>query len=153
MNADETSSPEETSGLDSRTRTAIVGVAAIGAVLAVGAGAGWGLRSGVSVSVGALIAVANLYGLARIVGAMLGSRIEGDGGAGLWGILAVLKVVGLFGAVWLLLTSHLVEPLSLVVGWGALPIGVALGALFSDKTERRMAHRAKEAPPAGPSSP
>lgn len=153
MSADHASVARETPGLDPRTRAAIVGVAAIGIVLAIGAAAGWGLRSGVSVSVGALIAVANLYGLARIVGALLGARVEGDGGAGLWGILAVLKVVGLFGVVWLLLTSRLVEPLSLVVGWGALPIGVALGALFSDKAERQNAPRAKEAPPAGPAAP
>ncbi|MGO8998410.1 MAG: ATP synthase subunit I [Polyangiaceae bacterium] len=140
-------------GLDPRTRTAILGVAAIGAFFAIGATAGWGARSGVSVFVGALIAVANLYGLARIVGALLGARAEGDAGAGLWGILAVLKVVGLFGGVWLLFASHLVDPMGLVVGWGALPIGVALGSLFSDKTERQNERRGKEAPPVGPPSP
>jgi hypothetical protein len=71
----------------------------------------------------------------------------------MWGVLAVLKVVGLFGGVWLLLGSHLVEPMGLVVGWGALPLGVALGAFVSDKTERAMTPRAKEAPPAGPPAP
>jgi hypothetical protein len=150
MTAHEASEGPATPGLDPRTRTAILGVAAIGATLAIGALAGWGVRSGISVAVGALIAVANLYGLARIVGAMLGARAEGDAGAGLWGILAVLKVVVLFGGVWFLFTSHLVEPMSLVVGWGALPIGVALGTLFSDKAERQNAPRAKQAPPAGP---
>jgi len=140
-------------GLDPRTKTAIVGVAGTGAMLAIGAGAGWGLHAGVSVAVGSLIAVANLYGLARIVGALVGARVEGDASSGMWGLLAVFKVVGLFGGVWLLLASHLVLPVALVVGWGALPIGIALGTFFDDKTERAMASRAKEAPPAGPPAP
>jgi len=142
-----------TRAIDPSTRTAIVGVAAMGALFAIGAAAGWGLHAGVSVAVGALIAVANLYGLARIVGAILGGRAEGDAGAGLWGVLAIVKVVGLFGGVWLLLGSHLVQPVALIVGWGALPIGVAMGTLFGDKTERAIAPRAKEAPPVGPPAP
>ncbi len=150
--AQATETAESSRGLDARTRAAIVGVAAMGGLFAVGAGAGWGLHAGLSVAAGALIAVGNLYGLARIVGALLGTRAEGDPGAGMWGILAVLKVLGLFGGVWLLLSAHLVEPVGLVVGWGALPIGVTLGTLFSDKRDRPVAPRGKEAPPAGPSA-
>lgn len=150
MSTGETLEPR---GLDPRTRTAIVGVAGIGAIFAIGAGAGWGLHAAISVSVGALIAVANLYGVARIVGALLGTRVEGDPSSGMWGLLAVFKVIGLFGGVWLLLSSHMVDPMGLVVGWGALPIGVALGSLISDKTERPAGARAKEAPPAGPPLP
>lgn len=144
---------DERAALDPRTRTAIVGVAAIGAMFAIGASTGWGLRAGVSVAIGALIAVANLYGLARIVGALLGTRAEGDPSSGMWGLFAVLKVIGLFGGIWLLLSSHFVQPIGLVVGWGALPIGIALGTFVSDKTERPPSARAKEAPPAGPPAP
>jgi hypothetical protein len=140
-------------GLDPSTRAAIVGVAGTGVILAIGGAAGWGPRAGISVAIGALIAVANLYGLARIVGAFLGGRAEGDAGAGLWGVLAILKVLGLFGGVWLLFTSHLVAPMALVVGWGALPIGIAMGTLVSDKSGRTLPPRAKEAPPVGPPSP
>jgi hypothetical protein len=146
-------SGEGTNALDPRTRTAIVGVAAIGVMFAIGAGAGWGTRAGISVLVGALIAVANLYGLARIVGALLGTRAEGDPSSGMWGLFAVLKVIGLFGGVWLLLSSRLVDPMGLVAGWGALPIGVAIATFVSDKSERPPASRAKEAPPAGPPAP
>jgi hypothetical protein len=34
------------------------------------------------------------------------------------------------------MTSHLVDPIGLVVGWGSLPVGIAVGSLVSDKTER-----------------
>jgi ATP synthase I chain len=143
--------------LDPRMRTAIIGVAAIGAMFAIGAIAGWGTRAGVSVAVGGLIAVANLYGLARIVSALLGARVEENAGAepgsGIWGLFAILKVIGLFGGVWLLLGSHLVDPIGLIVGWGALPIGVSIGSFLGDKGDRSMAPRAKEAPPAGPPAP
>jgi hypothetical protein len=135
MSIDEARS-EATRALDPRTRTAIVGVAAFGALFVIGAGCGWGLRAAISVAVGVLIAVANLYGLARILGALLGARAGEDPNAGIWGVLAVVKVVGLFGGVWLLMTSHLVDPVGLVVGWGSLPIGIAIASLVSDKTER-----------------
>jgi hypothetical protein len=147
---------EERGALDPRTRTAIVGVAAMGALFAIGASTGWGVRAGVSVAIGALIAVANLYGLARIVGALLGTRGahgEGDPNSGMWGLLAILKVIGLFGVIWFLLSFQLVQPIGLVVGWGALPIGIALGTFVSDKSERPPSARAKEAPPAGPPAP
>jgi hypothetical protein len=135
MTIDEARS-EATRALDPRTRTAIVGVAAFGTLFVIGAGCGWGLRAAVSVAVGVLIAVANLYGLARILGALVGARTGEDPNAGIWGVLAVVKVVGLFGGVWLLMTSHLVDPIGLVVGWGSLPVGIAVGSLVSDKTER-----------------
>jgi len=151
-------SGSETSGLrDPQTRAAIVGVAVIGILLAIGGAAGWGLRAGLSVEVGSLIAVANLYMLARIVGALLGARTDGEGNAAMWGLFAILKVVFLFGGVWALLASNLVAPAGLIVGWGALPIGVAAATLAGggagrDKTDRSIAPRAKEAPPAESSS-
>ena len=39
-----------------------------------------------------------------------------------------------FGAV---VTRHLVDPMELVVGYGSLPIGIAIGAVVSDKTGSR----------------
>jgi ATP synthase I chain len=133
--------------LDPRMRTALVAVAAFGAMFAVGAGWGWGLRGAWSVAAGVAIAVLNLYGLARILSSMVGAR-SGDGGdAGLWGVLAVVKVCALFGGVWILMASHLVDALGLVVGWGALPVGIAIASFVSDKTDRAGAPHAKQAPP------
>jgi hypothetical protein len=139
-----------TSGLDARARTALVGVAAFGAMLAAGAWAVFGGRMALSVAVGAAIAALNLYGLARILGGIVVARTEGDPGSGMWGIFAIVKVFALFGGVWLLMSAHLVDPLALVVGWGALPIGIAAGSLNSDASSRKSARspsaRAKEAP-------
>jgi hypothetical protein len=126
--------------LDPRTRTAIVGVAAFGGLFAMGAAYGWGLRMGLSVAVGVFIAVVNLYGLARILGALVGARAGENPDAGIWGILAVVKVLGLFGGVWILMASHLVDPIGLVVGWASLPVGIAAASLFSDAGDKR-AHR------------
>ncbi len=127
---------EAARSLDPRTRTAIVSVAAFGALFAIGAAYGWGLRMGFSVAAGVLVAVLNLYGLARILGAFVGARVGENPDAGIWGVLAVVKVVGLFGGVWILMASHLVNPMGLVVGWASLPVGIAIASLFSDKTER-----------------
>jgi hypothetical protein len=134
-------------GLDPRMRTALVAVAAFGAMFAIGAGWGWGLREAWSVAAGVGIAVLNLYGLARILGAMVGARSSDAGDAGLWGVLAVVKVCALFGGVWILMASHLVDPLGLVVGWGALPVGIAIASFVSDKTDRRGPPHGKQAPP------
>jgi hypothetical protein len=143
-----------TTPLDPRTRTAIFAVACFGAMFAVGAGATYGLRSAASVAVGALIAIANLYGLARILGAVVGSRTTPDPNpnAGIWGVLAIVKVLGLFGGVWLLMSAHLVDPVALVVGWAALPVGIAIGSLVSDKTDLPGPSHDKQAPPAPPAT-
>ncbi len=136
-----------TRGLDPRMRTALVGVGAFGAMFAIGAGCGWGMREAWSVAAGVVIALLNLYGLARILGAMVGARSGEARDAGLWGLLAVVKVCALFGGVWLLMSSHLVDPVGLVVGWGALPVGIAIASFVSDKTDRRGPPHAKQAPP------
>ena len=158
--------------LDPRMRTAIAGVASFGAMFAIGGAVGWGARTGLSVAAGATVAVLNLYGLAKILGALVGGRAEGDEASGMWGMFAVVKVFALFGGVWLLMTTNLVDPLPLVVGWGALPVGIAIASLMSDrgarqrdrsgtsgtsgtrapkdlsdKSDRSSAPRAKEAPP------
>jgi hypothetical protein len=135
------------SPLDPRMCTALAAVAAFGGMFAIGAGSAWGLRTATSVAVGALIALLNLYGLARILSSLVGGHAsEGESNPGLMGVLAVVKICGLFGGVWLLMARHLVDPIPLVVGWGALPIGITIGSLVSDKTDRRASAHAK-APP------
>jgi hypothetical protein len=143
--------------LDPRTRTAIAAVGAFGAMFAITGAAAWGARTGLSVAAGAAVAMLNLYGLAKILGAMVAGRAgagEEDGRAAqedgassaMWGLFALVKVFALFGGVWLLMSAKIVDPLPLVVGWGALPVGIAIGSLLSDKTARSSATRAKEAP-------
>ncbi len=115
-------------------RVALASVVGVGALLA-GAGAAiFGRRSGFSVAAGAGLAAANLWALARVVASLL--RDEGGrpaGGPGAWGLIAPLKTVGLLVAAWLLLSYRVVAPLPMLVGFGALPIGIAIGALVSDR--------------------
>ena len=79
------------------------------------------LRAGWSTAIGGMVATSNLYVMGRIIA----SR-----GAGAWRIVGGLKMLLLFGGVWLLLTSRAVDPIPFVVGLGALPIGLVTGSLL-----------------------
>src|SRR5580693_5816955 len=121
--------------LDARLRTSLLSVGATGATMALAAGAVFGLRSGVSVALGAALAAANLWVLAHVVAALLP-----DSGAGAqaqsraaWGLVALIKMVGVLAVAWLLMRSGLVSPMGLLVGLAGLPIGIAIGSLVSDR--------------------
>jgi hypothetical protein len=116
-------------------RQAITWVAVTGVILALGVVFFSGFRAGFSTAVGAAVASANLYVLGRAASAMLGR----GSGAQAWRIVAVLKMLLLFVGVWVLLTTGIVDPIPLVVGLGALPLGLATGSMLA-------AGRGKEAP-------
>ncbi len=144
--------------LDAQMRAAVAAVAATGVALALGALAVFGPSIAFSVAVGAAIAAANLWALARIVAALLpageaqdgpggpgtdtpgaggGATHEPEGGSGAWALVGVLKMFGLFAVVWLLMHYGVVSPLPMVVGFGALPIGIAIGSLVSNRGPAR----------------
>jgi ATP synthase I chain len=110
-------------------------VAAAGGVLSLGMLFFFGLRAGFSTAVGAAVACANLLVLARVVAAMLGRGTS----VRAWRAVGVIKMVALIVAVWALLTTGLVDPIPLVVGLGALPLGLATGSMLGSG-------RGKEAP-------
>jgi ATP synthase I chain len=120
---------------DGRLRTSLAAVAGCGAVLVFGAIAVAGPGTALSVGLGAALAVGNLWALARIVAALLPTDESGADAQSraAWGVVALLKMVGLLGAAWLLMSSTLVAPLPLLVGFGCLPIGIAIGSLVSDR--------------------
>jgi hypothetical protein len=146
-----TPSKDEHRRLDPRMRRVLAGVAASGGVLTLGALAFAGVGVAFSVSVGAGLALGNLWALARIVVALLPDESAaaagekgsaGGGGAppsktgartSSWAVLGVLKMVALMAVVWLLMRYGVVSPLPMVVGFGALPIGIAIGSLVSDR--------------------
>jgi hypothetical protein len=116
-------------------RTALAAVAIAGAGLSLGALPVFGLGAALSVAVGGAIATANLWALARIVLALLpddraGAQAQSKAG---WALVALLKMLGLIAAVWLLMRHGVVSPLPMLVGFGALPIGIAIGTLVSDR--------------------
>jgi hypothetical protein len=61
---------------------------------------------------------------------------EGKRGGAAWGAFALLKIVVLFGGIYLLLTKHMVDPIPLVVGYGVLPLGIACSSLFTSLAPR-----------------
>jgi hypothetical protein len=121
---------------DARMRTSIRAVAIAGIVLTLVAAVFAGLGAAFSVAAGAALAAGNLWLLARIVAELLPSDREGaeaQSRAG-WALVAVLKMFGLLALAWLLMRRGLVSPLPMLVGFGALPIGIAIGALVSDRS-------------------
>ncbi len=135
---------------DSQLRASLAAVAATGAVLALGALALLGPSAAFSVAVGAALATANLWVLARIVSALLpaedpadssgggatgGGGAGGAGGAGAvgWAVLGIVKMFALFAVVLLLMRSGVVSAVPMLVGFGALPIGIAIGSLVRNR--------------------
>jgi len=122
---------------DRRLVTTFIAVGICG-VLLTGGAIPSGEVAALSVAMGAMIALSNLYVLTRIVGSFATPFEDARKNAGfVWGVIALGKIMVLFGGLWLLMTRHLVDPIPLVVGYGALPIGIAIGAVVSDKTGPR----------------
>lgn len=61
---------------------------------------------------------------------------EGKRGGAAWGAFAVVKIVVLFGGIWVLLTRGLVDPMPLVAGYGVLPLGIAAASLYTSLAPR-----------------
>jgi hypothetical protein len=117
-------------------RTSIRAVSWTGAAMALVALAFAGVAAAFSVAAGAALAAGNLWLLARIVAELLpsdgpGAESQSRGG---WALVAVLKMFGLLAAAWLLMRHGIVSPLAMLVGFGALPIGIAIGSLVSDRS-------------------
>ncbi|HRI64676.1 MAG TPA: ATP synthase subunit I [Polyangium sp.] len=115
--------------LDEGIRAAMISVGIVAGVLSAGAFAAFDLGTARGVAVGGVFALANLWAFARIGEAFLSRR----GTAGPWSVIAVLKMAGLFGGVWLILRSGIASPMALLAGYGALPIGITFGTLFGPK--------------------
>jgi hypothetical protein len=86
-------------------------------------------RTGLGVLIGGLIATINLVVFARIGQAF----VSRQGNTVPWGVVALLKLVLLFGGVWIIMKSNLVSGMSLAAGYAALPFGVTFASLFGPK--------------------
>jgi hypothetical protein len=111
---------------DASMRAAILSVFGCGMCFVVAGAALYGLRAGLGVLLGALLATLNLWVFAR-VGQAFVSRA---GNTAPWSVVAVLKLVLLFGGVWVVLKTEVVSPLALAAGYAALPFGVTFASLF-----------------------
>lgn len=140
--------------------TSAVCAAALGVVFTLAALGVAGGRVAFSVAVGAAIAIANLVMMRAIVKALIqppahadadahadahadadadnpDHKAEGRRGGAAWGGFALIKILLLFGGIFLLLTKNLVDPIPLVVGYGVLPLGIAGSTVVSSLRPRR----------------
>ena len=103
---------------------AYVSVAVSGAVLLVGAGVSFGARTSAAVALGVVIALSNLWVVERLV------RLTLENAGGRWAVIALVKATVLFGLVALLVKTGAVDVLPLVVGFGAMPLGVVVAGVW-----------------------
>jgi hypothetical protein len=146
-------------------KTSAICAGALGAVFALIALAVYDGRTAMSVAIGAAIGVLNLLTMRAIVRALIqpppeeekkdeggdakeaegeatpkekpDHRGEGRRGGAAWGVFAVLKMFLLFGGIYVLLTKNLVDPIPMVVGYGVLPLGIALSTVVASLRPRR----------------
>ena len=111
----------------SSLRASFVSIATCGAAIALAALVFFGRKAALSAAIGTAVAEVNLWALARVVSGLL--RADR---AGLWGSAALLKMLALVVVVGLLMRYAAVAPLPMIVGFGALPMGIAIGTLLSD---------------------
>ncbi|AUX47911.1 hypothetical protein SOCE26_094370 [Sorangium cellulosum] len=116
-------------GLDATLRAVLRWVAGTAVALSVAGLLAYGPRAALGVALGGAIATANLYVFARVVDAFLSRR----GRTASWTLIAIVKLTGLMGGVWLILKSGTVSGLALMVGYASLVVGITLGTLFGPK--------------------
>jgi len=127
---------------DATMRAALLSVLTVGLAITVGSAAFAGWRFAAGAAIGGALATANLAVFARLGQVFLG----GQGKTAPWGIVAMLKLVFLFGGVWLILKSDVVSGISLAIGYAALPVGITLGSLFGPKPAEYPADLAGDRP-------
>jgi hypothetical protein len=114
---------------DAPMRAAIISVLGCGLCFAVAGFAFFGARAGLGVLIGAVLATLNLWVFARVAQAFVSRK----GGTTPWAVVALLKLILLFGGVWLILKSGVVSGVSLAAGYAALPFGVTFASLFGPR--------------------
>jgi hypothetical protein len=93
---------------------AIVGATATAAAALLGGG-----RAMLGVGIGAAVAIGNLWLVGRVVRGFVAGTAQAP-----WGFVAAVKFTLLVVLLWVLLKSGVVDLLPLVIGYGALPLGI-----------------------------
>lgn len=110
---------------DAGMARAMWAVALVGVTSTVGGALLGGALAARSVALGAVVAGLNLWVITLVVRGMLGPKRRRVS----WPLLAVLKISVLFGGLYVLVKSGWVDLLPLLVGYGALPLGIFAGQL------------------------
>ena len=104
---------------DSSPTKTLVAVAIVGATATAVAALVGGVRPMIGVALGAAIAVGNLWVITRVVRGFISGTARAP-----WGFVALVKFSLLIVGLWLLLRSGAVDLFPLVIGYGALPLGI-----------------------------
>ncbi len=112
--------------------TSLFAIASIGALGVVAIGAWLGLRAGLSVGIGAATACLNLWSL----GFLIRRWLQPGAQAAPWAVVTVLKFGVLIGLLYALVASGVAQPLPLILGFGALPLGIVAGQLGMNRAAR-----------------
>jgi len=123
--------------LPQRVVASLVAVVASAVALGLGSLAVLGSKMAMSVALGGLIAAVNLWALARIVVRLLPEPSEAPTPASSlpWSLAAAAKVAALLALLFFLMNCSFVAPMALVAGFGALPIGIAVGSFVRDRSD------------------
>lgn len=111
---------------DLAIRDTVRAVGVSGLVMALGGLLAVDLRTGIGVFVGGALATANLMLFARLGAAFLSQK----GSSAPWAVIGLVKLLGLFACVYILIQRGDVSALALACGYGAMPIGITLASLF-----------------------
>lgn len=125
----ETGSEDAPNKKDPQLKAAVKIVAITALVLTVGTLVFTDARAAIGVFLGGALATANLVLFIRLGDAFLDQK----GPRAPWALVGFLKLLALFGAVYLILRRGDVSALALVVGYGALPVGITLSSLFTPR--------------------
>jgi hypothetical protein len=101
----------------------VIAVLAFGGIGAIVASVVYGLHTGIGVLLGALLGAVNLWVIGRLVRGFLSE----SGPKTSWTLLALIKLGALFAVVISLVATGAADLLALAAGYGALPLGIALG--------------------------
>ena len=125
-------------GSDDATGQAAKAAALIAGLSALLALKMYGTSAACSVLVGAVVGIANLLTMQALIRRLVRASVESDSGAGaiVWSVLAGCKILILLGVLGLLLTRRLVDPMPLLVGYMAMPFGIAASAVWSSFRSR-----------------
>jgi hypothetical protein len=112
--------------LDASMIVSLVAVGGVGVLFSL-AGLFWlGPSAGLGISVGSMVATINLWLFAQVGRGVLGGGSRGR----LWGLVGAAKFLALFAGAWLLLKAELTTPLTLAIGYAAMPVGITVGAFL-----------------------
>jgi hypothetical protein len=109
-----------------RTVLLVLALGALGALFALPF---LGVRGALSILAGGVLAGANLWAIGRLVSGLLGSGPKAP-----WVVLSLLKMVLLVGVVIALVVRSKVDLFPLILGYGALPLGIVLGPLVQARS-------------------